>query len=65
MVQRKRKRAAADEPAEYEVEIIVDKKIEDDVLHYHVKWKGYSAKTWEPESNLHCPALIRAFEARH
>lgn len=69
MVQRKRKRAAStaedDEAAEYEVESILNKKIKNNVLHYQVKWKGYDETTWEPESNLHCRALIRAFEARH
>jgi len=34
---------------------------------YLVKWKGYllSEASWEPESNLHCPELLEAFNTKN
>ncbi|KAF7273788.1 chromobox protein homolog 5-like [Rhynchophorus ferrugineus] len=55
-----------DEPAEeYVVEKIIDCRIKSGVKEYLLKWIGYDDKdnTWEPESNLDCPSLIKAFEA--
>jgi hypothetical protein len=39
---------------EYQVEKILDKKIEDDDIKYLVKWVGWSEKqsTWEPIKHL-------------
>ena len=65
----KPKAAAGAGGREWEVEKIVDSRIDADTCEhfYQVKWKGYSSKdnTWEPKLNLaNCPGLIRAFEAK-
>lgn len=54
---------------EWEVEQIVDSRIDADTYEhfYEVKWKGYSIKenTWEPKTNLsNCLDAIQAFEKR-
>ncbi|XP_014368867.2 chromobox protein homolog 1 [Papilio machaon] len=57
----------ADEEAEYEVERILEvhhkKSGERDFL---IHWKGWASKydSWEPESNLNCPELIKKFLAK-
>ena len=35
-------------------------------VEYLVKWKGYGLReaTWEPRKNMHCPKLVRAYEAQ-
>ena len=51
---------------EYEVEKILNRKETKGVVHYLVKWKGWSRKhnSWEPKSNLTNSAdLIQEFEA--
>lgn len=50
---------------EFEVELILGKKVRNDQVLYRVKWKGYDMRycTWEPEENLsNCPKKIEAFE---
>ncbi|XP_028175998.1 chromobox protein homolog 1-like [Ostrinia nubilalis] len=55
---------SADENAEYEVDRILEvhhkKNGKRDFL---IHWKGWSSKfdSWEPESNLNCPELIKKF----
>lgn len=53
-----------DEPAEdYEVEAIIDEKTERGKKIYLVKWKGWpnSSNTWEPESSLSCPDIVKKY----
>lgn len=55
---------SADENAEYEVERIMEvhhKK--NGSREFLIHWKGWSSRfdSWEPESNLNCPELIKKF----
>ena len=52
---------------EYEVEEILDKRTHYRKTQYLVKWKGYplSDASWEPESNLNCPELLRKFNSKN
>ncbi len=49
---------------EYEVEKILDERKYYGKKQYLIKWKGYplSEASWEPESNLNCPDLIKEFK---
>ena len=51
----------------YEVESIIDKKIERNQVYYLIKWKGWGHvdNTWEPSNNLekNCEELIDAYES--
>lgn len=50
---------------EYNVERIIDKRIENGVVLYHVKWEGYppSSNTWEPVENMgRCDDIVKKFE---
>jgi len=55
--------SSADE-AEYEVDRIVDDRVEDNEKQYLIRWKGFTAEddTWEPVTNLDCPEIIDAYE---
>ncbi len=48
---------------EYEVEEILDKRKHYGKIQYLIKWKGYplSEASWEPETNLNCPELLKEF----
>lgn len=54
---------------EYVVEAIIDKRYNPNLKEseYFLRWKGYSDSdnTWEPESNLDCPELIKAFNEEY
>ncbi|CAL8069692.1 unnamed protein product [Calicophoron daubneyi] len=51
---------------EFEVEELVDVRYVNGEAEYLIKWKNHSPdmNTWEPESNLHCPLLLRKFLAQ-
>jgi len=53
-------------PDVFLVESIIDKKNEKGVVKYLVKWKGYGTKdnTWEPQANIFCDGLIKAYEEK-
>lgn len=52
---------------EYQVEAIVDKRVKGKRVQYLLKWKGYSDadNTWEDQTNLNCPDLVKEFEENH
>jgi hypothetical protein len=56
-----------DPQKEYEVETILDCQKIRGKNKYLIKWKGYppSENTWEPESNLNCPELLKAFHRQN
>ena len=51
------------EKEEFEVEENLDVRKHYRKTQYLIKWKGYplSDASWEPESNLNCPELIKKF----
>ena len=54
-----------EEEEEYEVEQILDKRVEEGVTKYLIKWLGFEEKednTWEPVDNLDCGDKIEKFE---
>ncbi|XP_075979187.1 chromobox protein homolog 3-like [Anticarsia gemmatalis] len=54
----------ADENAEYEVDRILEVRVKKNgKREFFIHWKGWSSKfdSWEPESNLSCPELIKKF----
>jgi hypothetical protein len=59
--------SADSEEDEYEVEAILDKKIEKGQVWYKLKWLDWSNvhNSWEPAEGLHCTEIIEAFEAAH
>lgn len=62
----KEKRKVETKP-EYEVEDILQDKIEDGEVLYFVKWKGYTTKqgTWEPEKHLtHCKSVLQEYKRK-
>ncbi|BES91084.1 heterochromatin protein [Nesidiocoris tenuis] len=51
---------------EYQVEKVLDRRIENVEFVYPPKWKGYSDddNTCEPKENLGCPDLIQNYERK-
>lgn len=51
---------------EYEVQDIVDHRKERGKMVYRIRWKNFKAKddTWEPESTLSCPEIIKRYKAK-
>lgn len=51
-------------PDVYEVEKILDQKKQNGVWLYKIRWKGYGVEsdTWEKESNLKCPQILKTFK---
>ena len=50
---------------EYEVEVVLDKRMRKGKLEYFVKWKNYDETTWEPLAHLsNVKDLIDAFEKK-
>ncbi|OCT94453.1 hypothetical protein XELAEV_18012125mg [Xenopus laevis] len=52
---------------EFEVEKILDSRVQSRKLQYLVKWKGFpnEENSWEPEENIHAPRLTKAFHKDH
>lgn len=50
---------------EYEVEKLIGHKMKNGVRFYLVRWKGYTDEddTWERESNLNCPEILKSYNA--
>lgn len=47
----------------YEVEKLVDHKMVRKQMLFKVRWKGYTSKydTWEKETSLSCPGILKAY----
>ncbi|CAG7733153.1 unnamed protein product, partial [Allacma fusca] len=50
----------------WEVEQVLDCKVEKNVKYYLISWKGFTSEenSWEKESSLHCDELIEEFDSR-
>merc|ERR1712168_36315 len=57
-------RMSSNEEEEYEVDRIINDRVEKGEKQYLIGWKNFGADddTWEPVSNLDCPEIIEAYE---
>lgn len=51
----------------FEVERLLDHKVKNDERYFQIRWKGYDADadTWEPESYLSCPSILKEYKREH
>ena len=51
----------------YSMEEILDKRIKNGKTEYLISWEGYGPKenSWEPESNIYCPVMLKDFEEKY
>jgi hypothetical protein len=58
---------AEDEEEEWDVEEILDSRINNKRLEYLVKWLDFDAteNSWEPAKNLHCPEKVENFHRQN
>ena len=51
----------------YSMEEILDKRINNGKAEYLISWEGYGPKenSWEPESNIYCPVMLKNFEEKY
>jgi hypothetical protein len=54
-----------EQPMEFEVERILDKRMVRRTVEYLLRWRGYESEddTWEKKDNLTCNELIRDYES--
>lgn len=54
------------EADDFQVEVILKKRVNEGNVEYYVKWMGFPDEdnTWEPEQLLTCPDLIQQFNSR-
>ena len=53
-----------DNPEEYEIEEIRDKRTMKGKVYYLIKWTGWPSEynQWVPEDDMNAPGMIQAFE---
>lgn len=60
--------SGGDDSGEYIVEAILDWRhnAREKRREYYIKWQNWdeSSNTWEPEGNLHCPAILKQFKEK-
>ena len=51
----------------YSMEEILEKRINNEKAEYLISWEGYGPKenSWEPESNIYCPVMLKEFEEKY
>ena len=51
----------------YSMEEILEKRINNGKAEYLISWEGYGPKenSWEPESNIYCPVMLKEFEEKY
>ena len=51
----------------FSMEEILEKRIINGKAEYLISWEGYGPKenSWEPESNIYCPVMLKEFEKKY